>query len=136
MKFASLSKIQSEQKGYIVGNFPGVFHKANFEVAIKKYVKGEYNPSHYHPSTNEINVILQGKAMMKSGWDQSVTYLYAGDIFLINKGEVFNFIALEDTTLVVIKDTAEGDKVDSGTGYSEETVKYLKNLGIDVDKIG
>ena len=135
MKFNDLQTVTDKNKGYITGQFEGVFHKAPFEVAVKKYKKGEYNPCHCHSYTNEINVILQGKAMMQCDNDKSSVILLPGDILKVEKNEWFDFMALEDTTMLVIKDTAIGEKYTKDSKYSEETVKYLKHLGIDVDKI-
>ena len=47
-------------------------------------------------------------------------------------------MALEDTLMIVIKDTSLGDKVvvEEKMKYSEELLKYFRDLGIDVDKVG
>jgi len=138
MKFGSLQQIQKENFGYITGNFKNVFHLSDFEVAVKFYKKGETNSAHYHPESNEINIILSGKAMMRNLNDKTYSLLYADDILRIDKGEVFDFMALEDTLMIVIKDTSLGDKiaVEGKMQYSEGLLKYFRDLGIDVDKVG
>jgi hypothetical protein len=73
--------------------------------------------------------------MMRCDNDKSSVILFPGDILKVEKNEWFDFMALEDTTVLVIKDTAIGEKYTKDSKYSEETVKYLKHLGIDVDKI-
>jgi len=85
-------------KGWVVGNFePSVLKTDNVEVAVKKYLKGEYEPKHYHKIATEITVISQGKVNMNG-----VEY-NNGDIITIEPGEVTDFSVLEDTVTTVIK---------------------------------
>ena len=85
-------------KGWVVGNFePSVLKTDKVEVAVKKYLKGEYEPKHYHKIATEITVISQGKVNMNG-----VEY-NNGDIITILPGEVTDFSVLENTVTTVIK---------------------------------
>ena len=95
MKKNNLNKML---KGWVVGNFePSVLKTDNVEVAVKKYLKGEYEPKHYHKIATEITVISQGKVNMNG-----VEY-NNGDIITIEPGEVTDFSVLENTVTTVIK---------------------------------
>jgi quercetin dioxygenase-like cupin family protein len=95
-----LKKLNLEEmfKGWFVGNFtPTAYKTSNCEVAVKKYNKGDYEPPHYHKIATEITLILTGNVKMKDReWS-------AGDIVIIEPGDVTDFLALSETINVVVK---------------------------------
>ena len=48
-------------KGWFIGNFkPTLFKTTNFEIAIKRYKKGDYEKPHYHKISTEYTIIITG----------------------------------------------------------------------------
>ena len=85
-------------KGWFVGNFnPTAYETSACEVAIKKYVAGDFELSHFHKVADEITVIVSGRVRM-NGCEYE-----AGNILVIKAGEATDFLAIEDTLSVVIK---------------------------------
>jgi mannose-6-phosphate isomerase-like protein (cupin superfamily) len=93
-------------KGWFVGNFLPTLHNTNqFEVAVKKYKKGDNEPAHFHKIATEITVIIEGRAKFN---DEIIT---RDQIVVVQPGEVINFCALEDCSTVVVKfPSVTGDK--------------------------
>jgi quercetin dioxygenase-like cupin family protein len=84
--------------GWFVGNFNPTLLKTNeFEVAIKEYVKGEFENKHHHKIATEITVIACGRVRMNG-----VEYT-KGDIVIIPPNQATDFEALEDTITTVVK---------------------------------
>lgn len=92
--------------GWFVGNFvPSIINTKNVEVAIKHYVAGHKETSHYHAIADEITVIVSGAAKMNG-----LTY-HTGDVIHMQPGESTDFVALTDTTACVVKmPSVIGDK--------------------------
>ena len=91
-------KLEDMHRGWFIGNFePSLFKSNDFEVAIKKYKKGDLEPMHYHKISTEYTTILDGKVKMNG-----IEY-GDGDIVVINPNERTNFEALTDVTTVVVK---------------------------------
>ena len=86
-------------KGWFIGNFsPSLFKTNDVEVAVKSYNKGDKEQSHYHKIATEYTVIITGRVKMNN-----IEYI-AGDIIVMEPGEVTDFECLEDnTTNVVVK---------------------------------
>ncbi len=98
-----------DQKGWFVGNFNGAKLKEDFEVAIKKYKALEINPMHYHKLSKEINIIVSGVAIFKLSKGEVMAR--ANDVIIIEENEASEFVPIEDTLLVVIKNkSVEWDK--------------------------
>lgn len=93
-------------KGWFVGDFtPTVIKSQEFEVAVKHYKKGDYEPSHYHKIATEVTVICSGSVKMNGKEHQ------AGSIIVIEPNEDTDFFALEDTITCVVKTpSAKSDK--------------------------
>jgi quercetin dioxygenase-like cupin family protein len=93
-------------KGWVIGNFePTLYTTDYFEVAVKNYKEGDYEPKHYHKIATEWTIITKGKVEMNG------EVFSEGDIITIKPYEVTDFRALEDTTTTVIKiSCAKGDK--------------------------
>ena len=86
-------------KGWFIGNFnPSLFKTNDVEVAVKSYNKGDKEAAHFHKIATEYTVIISGRVKMNN-----VEYT-AGDIIVMEPGEVTDFECLEDnTTNVVVK---------------------------------
>lgn len=90
--------LKNYTNGWFVGDFDPTIQKTNnFEVAIKKYKKGDTEKSHYHKVAIEITVIVLGKVTMNN-----VVY-HTDDIIFISPGESTDFVCLEDTITCVVK---------------------------------
>lgn len=85
-------------RGWFIGKFePSLFKTDDFEVAVKKYEKGDYEEKHYHKISTEYTTILNGKVEMNG-------VIYSdGDIIVIKPGESTDFKALTDVTTFVVK---------------------------------
>ena len=85
-------------KGWFVGDFdPSLFKTKDVEVAIKRYLKDDYEQTHYHKIATEITVIIEGAVLMNG--DKYVK----NDILVIEPGFQTDFRALENTTTAVVK---------------------------------
>lgn len=92
--------------GWFVGDFvPSVIRTSHCEVAIKSYKKGDSELAHEHRIAVELTAIVSGRVrMLGREWGP-------GDIVTIEPGEVTDFLALTDTTTVVVKSpSVRGDK--------------------------
>lgn len=84
--------------GWFVGDFnPSLIKQSEFEVAIKRYSKGEKEDNHKHEIAIEITVIVEGRVLMNE------KEYSKNDIIYISPGETTDFIVLEDTITVVVK---------------------------------
>lgn len=93
-----IEHLDSMVKGWFVGNFEPTLYKTNdCEVAVKSYVKGEYEKKHYHKIATEITVIVKGRVRM---FDKEFS---EGDMVVVEPGEATDFEALEDCINVVVK---------------------------------
>ena len=62
MKIDNLDKMIG---GWFIGNFePSLFKTNDFEVAVKRYNKGDYESHHYHKIATEYTVIINGRVKM------------------------------------------------------------------------
>lgn len=95
MKTARLSDML---KGWFVGNFePTLYQTNDVEVAVKTYCAGDCEAAHYHKIAAELTVIVSGFVRMNG-----VEYC-AGDIIMMDPGEVTDFEAVTDAVNVVVK---------------------------------
>jgi len=91
-------KLEQMLNGWIIGNFnPSVLLTNDVEVAIKTYVAGSKEKSHFHKIATEITVIIEGKVIMNE-----IEY-QTGDIIKILPMECTDFIAIENTKTLVVK---------------------------------
>ena len=94
----NITKITDYVRGWFIGNFePSLLKTPDFEVGVLKHTKGEKWPAHYHKSSVEYNVLVDGKMIIQG------KELNSGDVFVFEKGEVADPIFLEDCTVVVVK---------------------------------
>lgn len=83
--------------GWFVGNFePTVYKTKEFEVCYKQHCKGEKWPSHYHNGI-EINYLIHGRMYVNDA------FVCAGDVFVLDSGEVVRPEFLDDCELIVVK---------------------------------
>jgi len=85
-------------KGWLIGSFiPTLLDTEEFELAIKRYKKGDYDKNHYHIIATEYTIIVSGKVKMNGEiYEQD-------DIIIISPKENTDFEALEDSVTVVVK---------------------------------
>lgn len=84
--------------GWFIGHFePSVLKTNDFEVAVKKYKKGDYEKKHFHKIATEYTLILDGEVIMSGKKFKS------GDIILIQPNESTDFKALTDVKTIVVK---------------------------------
>ena len=92
--------------GWFVGDFdPSVLRSRDVEVAVKHYAAGAHDAAHFHKIATEVTVIVSGRARMGDReWS-------AGDIIVVEPGEVSEFVAITDVALVAVKlPSVMGDK--------------------------
>lgn len=92
------SKLNDMTKGWFIGNFdPSLYRTNDVEVAVKQYKAGDYESAHYHKIATEFTVIVSGKVRMND-----VIY-EAGDIIVMEPGDITDFEALTDAVNTVVK---------------------------------
>jgi quercetin dioxygenase-like cupin family protein len=92
-----IADIQEMKGGWFVGNFEPTLFSANFEVAVKKYKKGEFHAPHFHKIATEINYLISGRILANG------TLIEPGQIFAFEPNEVASCEFVEDCELVVVK---------------------------------
>jgi quercetin dioxygenase-like cupin family protein len=95
MKTANLKDML---KGWFVGGFePVAFSTESCEVGVKHYQAGDREVAHYHKIATEITLLLSGSVSMRDRvWA-------AGDIIVLEPGDITAFEALTDAVTVVVK---------------------------------
>jgi quercetin dioxygenase-like cupin family protein len=105
MKVENISQMKG---GWFIGEFEPSVHKANFEVGVKKYTKGEFHAPHHHKIATEINYLISG-AMRANG-----KLIHPGQIFTFEPYEIAECEFLEDCELLVVKTASvAGDKYEN-----------------------
>ena len=85
-------------KGWFIGNFePTLFKTNDFEIAVKRYKKDDYEESHVHKIATEYTVIVDGCVKMNG-----IEY-NKNDIITIKPNEYTDFLCLTDVITVVVK---------------------------------
>lgn len=85
-------------KGWFVGDFSPTLHRTSaVEVAVKNYRAGDTEASHFHKIATEFTVITQGEVEMNG------RRYAAGDIIVLEPGDVTDFRALTDAVTTVVK---------------------------------
>lgn len=93
-----IGKLDDMTKGWFVGNFdPTLFRTDAVEVAVKHYHAGDYEAAHYHRIVTELTVIVTGRVRMND------TEYSAGDVIVMEPGDVTDFEALTDAVSTVVK---------------------------------
>ncbi len=90
--------LSSMLRGWFIGNFEPSVLKTNFlEVGVVTHKKGEEWREHYHTSSIEYNLLLDG-IMTVNG-----TPINKNDIFIIDKNESSSPMFLTDCRILVIR---------------------------------
>lgn len=85
-------------KGWFIGKFtPTCFSTNDFEVAVKRFKKGESESPHFHKIATEITMIISGQVIMNG-----ITY-NKGDIILMEPGEITDFFAIKKSVVLCVK---------------------------------
>lgn len=92
------ARLDDMTKGWFVGAFSPTVHATDAcEVAVKHYKAGDKEGAHYHKIATEITLIVSGRVRMAGReWG-------AGDIVVMEPGDVTDFEALTDAVNVVVK---------------------------------
>lgn len=91
-------KLKDMIRGWFVGNFlPTSYRTENCEVACKHFLAGDTEVRHHHKIATEITLIYKGKCEMNGETHE------AGDIIVVESGESADFLAIEDTAVIVVK---------------------------------
>ena len=106
MKIENISQMK---EGWFIGNFePSLLKTDEFEVAIKKYSKGEYHAPHHHKIATEINYLIRGLV------NANYKTIQPGQVFIFEPYEIAECEFLEDTEILVIKTPCvPGDKYEN-----------------------
>jgi quercetin dioxygenase-like cupin family protein len=93
-----LARVEDFKGGWFIGNFsPAILQTGDFEVCLKTFRSGDKEPSHYQKSATEVTVVVSGSCRMGS------LHLSAGDILVLDAGEMSDFEAIEDCVIVCVK---------------------------------
>jgi quercetin dioxygenase-like cupin family protein len=93
-----LARVEDFKDGWFIGDFsPSVMQTGDFEVCLKSFRSGEKEPRHYQKSATEVTVVVSGRCRMGS------VHLSAGDILVLDAGEISDFEAIDDCIVVGIK---------------------------------
>ena len=92
------ARLDDMVNGWFVGNFEPTLYRTNdAEAAVKRYKAGDREDAHYHRIATEITVIVSGRVRM-NGAEYG-----AGDIIVMEPGDVTDFEALTDVVNTVVK---------------------------------
>lgn len=84
--------------GWVVGNFTPTLHRnSDFEVSVKRFLKGEKEPSHKQLTSTEISIVVEGEIFLGN------RVLHKNEIGVIEAEEYASFEALTDAVVVCIK---------------------------------
>lgn len=92
------ARLDDMTKGWFVGAFSPTVHATDAcEVAVKHYKAGDKEGAHFHKIATEITLIVSGTVRMVG------REFGAGDIVVMEPGDVTDFEALTDAINVVVK---------------------------------
>lgn len=93
-----VARLDDMTKGWFVGAFSPTVHATDAcEVAVKHYKAGDKEGAHFHKIATEITLIVSGTVRMVG------REFGAGDIVVMEPGDVTDFEALTDAINVVVK---------------------------------
>lgn len=100
------TKINQFTKGWFIGDFvPTLYKTKEFEIGVKSYSKGSFEPKHIHKIATEYTIIISGTYKINSNIYKS------GDILILSPGEASDFQCLKTGKTVVVKTpSVHGDK--------------------------
>lgn len=102
-------KLDEFHRGWFIGDFePSLLRTKDFEIGILDHKKDEIWPSHIHYKADEYNVLIAG-VMLING-----KFVFPGEMFVIEKGEIATPVFVTDCKLVVVKvPSVIGDKFET-----------------------
>ena len=102
-----VANIKDFVNGWFVGDFePSIFKTKDFEVSVKSHKKGEETLPHYHSSSDEINLIINGRLCVNG------QNLKKGNFFIYERNDVSDVEFLTDALLLIVRiPSAPNDKV-------------------------
>ena len=84
-------------RGWFIGDFEGsVWPNKDFEVTYQKVQRGQ-TPSHIHKIAHEITLVISGRQICNG------EMFAAGDICILEPGDISQIEYLEETEVVTIK---------------------------------
>jgi hypothetical protein len=84
-------------RGWFIGNFDGAVHRTkDFEVTYQKNQRGQ-TASHIHKLAYEITLVISGRQICNG------QMFVAGDICILEPGDISQIEYLEETEVVTIK---------------------------------
>jgi quercetin dioxygenase-like cupin family protein len=93
-----LERIENFTGGWFIGDFsPSLLETSDFEVCIKHFKKGDFEPNHFQERATEFTIVVSGLCRMGQ-----IT-LSPGDILVLDPGEKSEFLAIEDSVVLGIK---------------------------------
>lgn len=105
-----IEKLDNFDSGWFIGDFsPTAFPTKDFEVCVKHFKAGDYEPSHFQRVATEFTIVISGECRMGS------SKLLPGHVLILDPGEVCDFEAIKDSIVLGIKTPSiPGDKVLAG----------------------
>lgn len=96
---------ESGARGWFIGDFDQAVHRTkDFEVCYQHNPIG-HGPTHYHKELTEITLVINGRAVVNG------EIFSAGDIYILEPGDINQLEYLEPTQVVTIKTPSiPGDK--------------------------
>ncbi len=96
--------------GWFLGAFsPSLLYTNDFEVCVKRYLKGDVEPVHYQLTATEFTYVISGLCRIGNA------ELGADDIIEIPPMVSADFEALSDVVLVAVKTPSQSDDKRLGT---------------------
>lgn len=93
-----LERLENFPGGWFIGAFsPTLLSTSDFEVCLKSFKAGDFEPKHYQKVATEFTVVVSGLCRMGE------FNLSAGDILVLEPGEASDFEAIEDCLVLGIK---------------------------------
>lgn len=91
--------LNSFKRGWYLGGLfePTLYPNKEFEIALKKYSKGQTEESHYHSIATEFTLIVSGVVSMNE------TLYNEDSIIEVEPGEIIKFKAITDAICCVVK---------------------------------
>jgi quercetin dioxygenase-like cupin family protein len=93
-----LERVENFTGGWFIGDFsPSLLATSDFEVCIKHFKAGDFEPNHFQERATEFTIVVSGLCRMGS------IVLSPGDILVLDPGETSDFLAIEDSVVIGIK---------------------------------
>jgi hypothetical protein len=93
-----LERLENFNGGWFIGDFtPSLLATSDFEVCIKHFKKGDFEPNHFQKRATEFTIVVSGLCRM------GLITLSPGDILVLDPSEISDFLAIEDSVVIGIK---------------------------------